>query len=99
MGQGLSFPPGVHIVVVGGGYAGNTLCAGLLDHHANFTLIDARDFFHHNVASVRSIVIPGKLCNAAILFSPIIKYAHVMSFMSYYLIFININVMGIYSYG
>ncbi len=59
MGQSASFPSDVKVVVVGGGYGGSTLALALLKAGANFTLIDCKPVFHHNVASVRAAVVPG----------------------------------------
>ena len=55
----MSVPLDKHIVIVGGGYAGVKLAMHLKKHEANFTLIDAKDSFVHNVANVRAIVQPG----------------------------------------
>ena len=60
MGQSASFPSDVKVVVVGGGYGGSTLALALLKAGANFTLIDCKPVFHHNVASVRAAVVPGE---------------------------------------
>ena len=59
MGSGCSIPQDKHIVIVGCGYGGMDLANQLLKRNANFTVIDNKDFFHHNVASVRAISEPG----------------------------------------
>ncbi len=60
MGGGTSsIPKDKHIVVVGGGFAGVQLCLSLKKDQANFTLISAKDFLHHNVSSVRAVCDPG----------------------------------------
>lgn len=50
---------GVHVVVVGGGFGGITAAQRLKSEGLSFTLIDLRDAFHHNVASLRASVQPG----------------------------------------
>jgi NADH dehydrogenase FAD-containing subunit len=45
-----------HIVIIGAGYGGLKLCACLMEMKAHFTVIDSKDYFHHNVASVRTFV-------------------------------------------
>ena len=59
MGGGASVPLDKHIVIVGGGYAGIKVAVKLLEMDANFTLIDVKDCFAHNVANVRAVVQPG----------------------------------------
>ena len=60
MGGSQSFPQEKKIVVVGGGYGGAYLAVDLLKANANFTLIDEKSYFYHNVASVRAVVDEGK---------------------------------------
>lgn len=48
------------IVVVGGGYGG-TAVAKALDALADVVLVEAKDAFHHNAASLRSVVRPDFL--------------------------------------
>ncbi|XP_068423368.1 ferroptosis suppressor protein 1 [Clinocottus analis] len=50
---------GVHVVVVGGGFGGVAAARQLKADGLNFTLIDMRDAFHHNVAALRASVKPG----------------------------------------
>lgn len=45
------------VVIVGGGYAGVN-AAKALDDHADVTLVEPRDAFHHNVAALRALVDP-----------------------------------------
>ena len=59
MGGSSSIPLDKRIVIVGGGYAGTKLAMGLMKMDANFVLIDPKDCFIFNVASVRAIVEPG----------------------------------------
>lgn len=49
----------VHVVVVGGGFGGIAAAQGLKSEGIPFTLIDMRDAFHHNPASLRASVQPG----------------------------------------
>lgn len=61
MGSGCSaIPQDKHIVIVGAGYGGIKLGMDLLKQDANFTIVDMKDAFHHNVASVRAVVEPGQ---------------------------------------
>ena len=62
MGSGVSLSDDVHVVIIGGGYGGTTLALELLKKKANFTLVDPKDSFHHNVASVRAVVKEGQSC-------------------------------------
>ena len=55
-----TLPADQHIVIVGAGYGGIVLGNLLLKHKVNFTIISARDCFHHNVGSLRASVQPGK---------------------------------------
>ncbi|XP_072246570.1 ferroptosis suppressor protein 1 [Leuresthes tenuis] len=59
MGGQLSAPEGVHVVVVGGGFGGIAAAQQLKSEGLDFTLIDVRDAFHHNVAALRASVQPG----------------------------------------
>ncbi|XP_039994266.1 apoptosis-inducing factor 2 [Xiphias gladius] len=61
MGSQESVPQaeGVHVVVVGGGFGGIAAAQQLRSEGLNFTLIDLRDAFHHNVAALRASVQPG----------------------------------------
>ena len=49
-----------HVVIIGGGYGGIALASTLQKNQISFTLIDSKDCFHHNVASCRAGVFPGK---------------------------------------
>ena len=59
MGSGASLPTDVHVVIVGGGYAGAELALGLKKGGAKYTLIDKRDAFQHTIGAVRAFVKPG----------------------------------------
>ena len=48
-----------HVVIVGGGYGGMELAITLLKWDIPFTLIDTKDFFHHNVGALRGAVYTG----------------------------------------
>ncbi|XP_066266661.1 ferroptosis suppressor protein 1-like [Branchiostoma lanceolatum] len=48
----------VHVVIVGGGYAGIQLARNL-KNKARFTLIDPKEMLYHNVGAVRSCTEPG----------------------------------------
>ncbi len=50
---------GAKVVIVGGGYGGVALALALRRRGINFVLIDAKEFFHHNVGALRSAVYPG----------------------------------------
>ena len=47
-----------HVVIVGGGYAGTAL-ANKLKGKCQFTLIDPKECFHHNLAALRSCTEKG----------------------------------------
>uniref|UniRef100_A0A7N6B2B7 Ferroptosis suppressor protein 1 n=1 Tax=Anabas testudineus TaxID=64144 RepID=A0A7N6B2B7_ANATE len=59
MGSQMSQVEGVHVVVVGGGFGGIAAAQDLKSRGLDFTLIDMRDAFHHNVAALRASVQPG----------------------------------------
>lgn len=59
MGGSVSVDADTHVVVVGGGFGGIAAAQRLKYHAINFTLIDVRDAFHHNVAALRASVQPG----------------------------------------
>lgn len=59
MGGSLSVDPDTHVVVVGGGFGGIAAAQQLKSKGINFTLIDLRDAFHHNPASLRAAVQSG----------------------------------------
>ncbi|XP_066266663.1 ferroptosis suppressor protein 1-like [Branchiostoma lanceolatum] len=48
----------VHVVIVGGGYAGMQLARNM-KNKARFTLIDPKEMLYHNVGAVRSCTEPG----------------------------------------
>lgn len=50
--------PSQHVVIVGGGYGGIKL-ANQIKGKGSYTLIDQKDAFHHNMASLRAAVVPG----------------------------------------
>ena len=49
-----------HVVIVGGGYAGIELASILKKWKVPFTLIDPKEYFHHNVGALRAVVDEGK---------------------------------------
>ena len=58
MGSGASKPSpeqleGIHIVIIGGGYAGLELAAALTKSGLPFTLIEPKEYMHHCVAALR----------------------------------------------
>uniref|UniRef100_A0A8C7WZ98 Ferroptosis suppressor protein 1 n=1 Tax=Oryzias sinensis TaxID=183150 RepID=A0A8C7WZ98_9TELE len=59
MGGQVSIPEGVHVVVVGGGFAGIAAARQLKSRGVPFTLIDIKEAFHHNLAALRASVQPG----------------------------------------
>ena len=59
MGSGASIPADTKVVIVGAGYAGAKLGTELMKHNVNFTVINSRDCFHHNVAGLRSGIVKG----------------------------------------
>ncbi|KAG8000413.1 Apoptosis-inducing factor 2 [Nibea albiflora] len=59
MGAQSSSVEGAHVVVVGGGFGGIAASQQLKSLRLDFTLIDMRDAFHHNVAALRASVQPG----------------------------------------
>lgn len=52
---------GLHVVVIGGGYGGIKCALQLQKFGIPFTLVDPKEFFHHNVGALRSAVYPGKI--------------------------------------
>ncbi|XP_045698214.1 ferroptosis suppressor protein 1 [Phyllostomus hastatus] len=50
---------GVHVVIVGGGFGGIAAASQLQALNVPFTLVDAKDSFHHNVAALRASVESG----------------------------------------
>uniref|UniRef100_A0A3P9H3V6 Ferroptosis suppressor protein 1 n=1 Tax=Oryzias latipes TaxID=8090 RepID=A0A3P9H3V6_ORYLA len=58
MGGQVSIPEGVHVVVVGGGFAGIAAARQLKSRGVPFTLIDMKEAFHHNLAALRASVQP-----------------------------------------
>ena len=59
MGGRVSALKDTKVVIVGSGYAGQNLAGRLKKVKAPFTVVDPRDFFHHNVAAVRAVSEPG----------------------------------------
>ena len=58
MGSGASKPSpeqleGIHIVIIGAGYAGLELAAALTKSGLPFTLIEPKEYMHHCVAALR----------------------------------------------
>ncbi|XP_058841146.1 apoptosis-inducing factor 2 isoform X2 [Acipenser ruthenus] len=59
MGAQLSVDPSVHVVIVGGGFAGIAAARQLKSQGVPFTLLDLKDAFHHNVGALRASVQSG----------------------------------------
>eukprot|EP00058_Branchiostoma_floridae_P007957 XP_002593445.1 hypothetical protein BRAFLDRAFT_70777 [Branchiostoma floridae] len=59
----------IHVVIVGGGYAGIQL-AKSLKNKARFTLIDPKEMLYHNVGAVRSCTEPGFVKKIMIPYAP-----------------------------
>lgn len=51
----------VHVVVIGGGYGGTACALALKKHGIPFTLIEPKEYFHHNVGALRAAVDKGEL--------------------------------------
>ena len=49
-----------HVVIIGGGYGGVELASLLKKWKIPFTLIDPKEYFHHNVGALRAVVDEGK---------------------------------------
>eukprot|EP00095_Tigriopus_kingsejongensis_P009078 maker-scaffold742_size103727-snap-gene-0.21 protein:Tk09078 transcript:maker-scaffold742_size103727-snap-gene-0.21-mRNA-1 annotation:"hypothetical protein BRAFLDRAFT_206528" len=61
MGSGQSVPElakgqSVHVVVIGGGYGGATCALALQKQGIPYTLVDPKEYFHHNVGALRAAV-------------------------------------------
>lgn len=67
----------MHVVIIGGGYAGFNL-ARLLDAHVKVTLIEAREAFVHNVAAIRAVVEPELLDQIVIPYDRLLKHGRVV---------------------
>ena len=50
-----------HVVIIGGGYGGVELASLLKKWKVPFTLIDPKEYFHHNVGALRAVIDEGKL--------------------------------------
>jgi NADH dehydrogenase FAD-containing subunit len=59
-GSSSSIPKDIHFVIIGGGYGGLALARCCKKDGLNFTLINDKDAFHHNVAAVRAVTVKGK---------------------------------------
>lgn len=66
-----------HVVIVGGGYAGFNL-ARLLDAHVDVTLVEAREAFVHNVASIRAVAEPELIARIVIPYDRLLKNGRVV---------------------
>lgn len=71
MGSGASKPSqeqleGVHVVIIGCGYAGLQLASDLKTAGVKFTVIEPREYFHHCVAALRAAVDPTWVARTAI---------------------------------
>ena len=51
------------VVIIGGGYGGMELASILKKWNIPFTLIDPKEYFHHNVGALRAVVDEGKFHN------------------------------------
>ena len=60
MGNGASLSAERHAVVVGAGYGGTQVALALKKCGIPFTVINSRDCMHHNIASLRAAIEPGK---------------------------------------
>ena len=49
-----------HVVIIGGGYGGVELASILKKWKIPFTLIDPKEYFHHNVGALRAVVDDSK---------------------------------------
>ena len=49
-----------HVVIIGGGYGGMELASLLMKWNVPFTLIDPKEYFHHNVGALRAVVDESK---------------------------------------
>ena len=45
-----------HVVIIGGGYGGVELASILKKWKIPFTLIDPKEYFHHNVGALRAVI-------------------------------------------
>ena len=52
-----------HVVIIGGGYGGVELASILKKWNISFTLIDPKEYFHHNVGALRALVDEGTVPN------------------------------------
>lgn len=48
------------VVIIGCGYGGKDVALGLIKLGANVTIIDTKEYLHHNIASVRTYVDKSK---------------------------------------
>ena len=51
----------IHVVIIGGGYAGVQAAADLKKAGVRFTIIEPKEYLHHCFAALRAAVKPGKL--------------------------------------
>jgi len=65
------------VVILGGGYAGFHL-AKALDQQFNVLVIERRQYFYHNVASLRAVVEPSFAPLLAIPYDKMLKYGYVI---------------------
>ena len=49
-----------HVVVIGGGYGGVEVASILKKWKIPFTLIDPKEYFHHNVGALRAVIDESK---------------------------------------
>ena len=63
-----------HVVIIGGGYGGMELASLLMKWSVPFTLIDPKEYFHHNVGALRAVVDESKNMRIYTLKIQILKY-------------------------
>ncbi|XP_059081447.1 ferroptosis suppressor protein 1-like isoform X2 [Tigriopus californicus] len=56
----------IHVVVIGGGYGGTTCALALKKHGIPYTLVEPKEYFHHNVGALRAAVDKGFIPRTAI---------------------------------
>ena len=56
----------VHVVVIGAGYGGIHCARALQKEGIAFTIVEPKEFFHHNVAALRAAVRPGEISKSLV---------------------------------
>ena len=49
-----------NVLIVGGGYGGVHCAKALKTAEIPFTLVDPKEYFHHNIGGLRASLFPGK---------------------------------------